>query len=338
MLVIAGTTFGIFIPAVIVPYAFADDYSILWMVVSGKPSSPLIQNILDWDALIGLIGIVVLALLLHRALVRARIAPTFAAVIALLVCTMPAFQVFDSYTELFVAPYAALLAGGASLLAVDAITDPRGPVTNRSAGATGLLLGALMIYQPAAMFFWVFLAIAVVGARRDAGRASRLARMHLSVGVVALGLEFLATKLTIHFLAGNADFGSTAGAPYRTNLTHDIVGKTRWFFGQPLKRSLNLFDLTPSVWLAVLVGVVAVGGILLWLLYWSPRPLLYLGIGVSLVPLSYLPNLVVTENSATYRTQVALSSLIALYFCHTIGELSLSLPRPELRIAPVLVE
>jgi hypothetical protein len=52
---------------------------------------------------------------------------------------------------------------------------------------------------------------------------------------------------------------------------------------------------------------------LVWLLARARKPLLYAGMGLALVPLSYLPGLVGTESWAAYRTQVTIGSLIALY-------------------------
>src|SRR6185503_12512458 len=71
----------------------------------------------------------------------------------------------------------------------------------------------------------------------------------------------------------------------------------------------------PTPWFAALVATVAATGILLRLLERGARPALYAIVALVLIPLTYLPNLVVTESWAAYRTQVALSSLIALYFC-----------------------
>jgi hypothetical protein len=337
LLAIALTIFGVFLPTVIVPYAFSDDYSILWMADTGEPSAQFGKNVLDANAIGGrpfagllvsgffsaagtidnlrfvrlfaIVGIVALALLLHWALVRSRINPTVAALIAVLVCTLPAFQVYGSWAVLFFSPLAALLAGGASLFAVAAVDGPRDLFPDRLVGATGLLLAALLIYQPPAMFFWVFFAIALVGAVNDSGRALRLVRTHFGVAGVALALAYLELKLTVHFMGAN-----TIGAA-RSSITTDVVGKARWFFEQPLYRSLNLFDLTPSRWFAGLVATVAAGGILLWLLRRAARPLVYVVVGLILIPLSYLPNLVVEDTWPPFRTQVALSSLIALYAC-----------------------
>ena len=112
-LAISLTLFGVFLPVLIVPYAFSDDYSILWMAVSGQASPQFGKNILDANAIggrpiAGLLGqglfeaagsianlrfvrlftvvcLVALALLLHWALVRSRVKSTVAALIAVLI-------------------------------------------------------------------------------------------------------------------------------------------------------------------------------------------------------------------------------------------------------------
>ena len=101
------------------------------------------------------------------------------------------------------------------------------------------------------------------------------------------------------------------------------MARPNWFVHFALYESLNLFDLTPSIWLASLVAAVAAGGIVLWLWHHATRPALYVALGLSLIPLSYLPNLLVKESWTfpIYRTQVALSALIALYF--SLGALAL---------------
>jgi hypothetical protein len=337
MLAIAVAVFGMFLPTVIVPYAYSDDYVTL-STANGLWSSPVFgKSVLDAAAVNGrplqglgltlffsaagtidnlrfvrlfaVIVIVALALLLHWALVRAGVGRISAALIAVLVCSLPAFQVSASWAVLFLSPSAALLGGVASVLTVAAVDAPRNLMADRLVGATATLLGALLIYQPGAMFFWVFLAIALVGATQQSGRALRLVRTHFGVAAVALALAYLMVKLGAHL------FGDTASNVVRNSLTHDVIGKVRWFFKEPLYGSLNLFALTPSPWLAGFVAVVATVGIVLLLWYRRVRPLPYVGIAVVLIPLTYLPNLVVHENSATFRTRLSISSLIALYAC-----------------------
>jgi hypothetical protein len=327
--------FGVFLPVLIIPYAFADDYSGLWMAVSGQPNPQFGKTIFDSAAgggrplsgiagqliiplaggidglrylrLLSVVGIVLLALLIHWALVRARISSWAAAVAAILICTLPSFQVYAAWAGLFVAPYAALLASGASLFAVWSLDGPDDLRVDRWIGGTALLLAALMIYQPPAMFFWVFLAVALVGARDDARRAVRLLAAHAVVAAAAFSIGYVATKLMAHFLASTSPAGS------RTTLTHHPLDKLRIFIEQPLWRALNMFDLTPSWVVAAPVAVVAFGGMALWLFTRGTRPLLYLACAVAILPLSYLPNLVISDTWPPFRTQVAVGSSMALF-------------------------
>ena len=337
MVAIASTIVAVFVPTFVVPYAFSDDYTLLWMAVSGEATAQFGESIINVTALGGrplmglldqlffatagnienlrfirltaVIGIVALALMLHWTLIRARIASLPAALIAVLMCLVPALQIYGAWATLFSQPFAALSAGGGSLAAVAALDGPRSRRRGRLAGAIALLLAALFIYQPAAMFFWVFLAIGVLGARAEPGRAIGLVRTHLGVAAAAFAAEYVFTKLVVHVV----DNGSSAGE--RSTLTHDISGKARWFVEEPLYRALNLFDVTPSRTQAIVVALVSAGGMLLWLGRHSARPFLYGGIGVVLIPLTYLPNLVVTDMWPPFRTQIAISSLMTLYVC-----------------------
>jgi hypothetical protein len=334
VLVIAVAVFAMFLPVLIVPYAFSDDYSILALAdgfgpdlvfgnsvidaaaVNGRPFAGIADTVffsaagtianLRFVRLVAVIGILALALLLHWSLVRSGVKRTPATLITVLVCSLPAFQVYASWTVLFYSPWAAFLSAAASVLAVSAVDAPRDLKLDRVVGAVALLLTSLLIYQPAAMFFWVLLAVALIGSAQQKGRSRRILRTHFGVAALALPLGYLVVKLGVHFV------GHTTNA-VRNTLTHDPVGKLDWFFREPLYGSLNLFDLTPSRLLAIVVAAVSICGIGLLLKRQCASPLLYLGAAVFLVPLSYLPNLVVEENLATFRTRVSLSSLLALY-------------------------
>ena len=148
----------------------------------------------------------------------------------------------------------------------------------------------------------------------------RVVWAHLGVAGVAFAFAWAITKLAIHLIGANTPNAA------RTTLVHDFGAKLRWFLGwrsthesglsfhDPLYGSLSLFELTPSRWLSGLVAIVAIVGILALLLRERLSIPLYGGIALLLVPLSFLPSLVVAENSPTYRVQAALTALIALYF------------------------
>jgi hypothetical protein len=358
--VIAVTIFSTYFPVVRGRYAFSDDYPLLFIydkggtsawfgdatkyyVTAGRPISAFLYDIaysaagtidnLRFIRLLAVAGIAALAILLHWALVRAGVRSFVAASVALFICTLPSFQVIASWAVLFVAPYAALLGAAGSLL-VESALRARDRVILRLVSASAVLFAALLVYQPAAMFFWVFLAIALVRSSCDPVRGRSLARAHLIVGGATLAVAFLSTKVAMHLLGGAAP---NAG---RSALTHDPIGKLRWFLGDPLYQSLNLFHLTLVPWLAALVAAVAFGGgiLLLWI---DGRAPLILGLALTIVPLSFLPGLLVAENSATYRIEISLAALIGLYAC--LGALGLWLTarrwlesRNQMRATPIL--
>lgn len=332
---VAGSVLAVFLPVVTHVYAFTDDYPILFIAqhkgstiwfgdsvvgtvsASGRPLAGLADQILFSAAgtienlrfirFIGVLGIIALALLLHWALVRSRVSAGLAAVIAVLICSLPAFMILSAWTVIFNAPYAALLAGGASLMATRALEPPRALTLDRVAGATALLIAAMLIYQPAAMFYWVFLAIAVVGTVPDSRRALRLAGTQGAIAVLGFGLAFVVRKVAVHL----AD--KTAPNASGDVIAHHPIAKLDWFIHSPLYWSANLFDLSPTVWLAALVATIATIGLVLGLVLRRAPVIPYAAIGVALLPLCLLPNLAVIGESTTYRMQVALSALIALY-------------------------
>jgi hypothetical protein len=334
-LAIVLTLAAVFASVTIIPYAFSDDYPILWMAIGGGPSVQFGKNVVDagaingrpfaglitqwlfsaagtvenlrWVRLLTVVGIIALALLLQWALVRSGIKPVVAALIAIFICSMPPFQVWASWTLLVSTPFAALAAAGASRVAVAAVDGPRRIMTDRLVGAGGLLLAALLTYQPAAMLFWVFFAVALIGAAQEPQRAGRLVRVHFGLAAVTLAIAYLVIKVSVHLI------GTHATGASRNTLVHDYGGKLDFFFQRPLYQALNLFKLVPSLWVAIPVAIIATVGTLLLILQRCARPILYVGVGLALIPLSFLPNLVVAENTPNFRVQVAITSLIALY-------------------------
>ncbi len=130
VLVIALAVVVTFLPALIVPYGHTDDYIYLAHAVElGLPSPPYAESVMHaaaaegrpfWGTLvkpvfaaagtvdnlrfvriITVAGIVALALLLYWALVRSKIGRLPAALIALLVCTLPPFQLYASWAITF---------------------------------------------------------------------------------------------------------------------------------------------------------------------------------------------------------------------------------------------
>jgi hypothetical protein len=326
--VIVVAAVAAYLPVVVVPYAFEDDYWILgathglgganvWKSTSadGRPILGLLLTgvfslVSDIDSLrlvrlISVVGIGLLGVALYAALRKAGTGRWLATAIALSLVVLPSFQVYVSWAVLFAAPYAGVLAGLAWVCSSSTSgVDRRGFVV-RVVLAAALLFIALLTYQPAAMLFWVFAAIDLLSPN---ARLSESAKKFV-VGLVIAGAALVAAYAVVK--VGAQHYGAPGGG--RTALTHDLLGKLRWFWDQPLLNALNPFDLVPSWTIAgVTIGVATVGIVLLHARRrWAA--LGFLGIAVVLVPLSYLPNLVVVEDWASYRSIGALSALLMLY-------------------------
>ncbi|HZC29313.1 MAG TPA: glucosyltransferase domain-containing protein, partial [Gaiellaceae bacterium] len=277
-LVVVGATLAAYLPVVIIPYAFEDDYWILgathglggrpvWQTASagGRPLQGLLlmgifSVVPDIDSLrlvrlVSVVGVALLGVLVYVALRRSGISRWLATAAALSVVTLPSFQVYASWAVLFEAPFAAILAGLAWLCASSALGGERRALLVRGALAAGLLFTALLIYQPAAMFFWVFAAIDVLPRNVRLVDGAKTLGFGVAVAVVALAGAYVVTKVAVQH------YGAPGGG--RSTLTHDVVGKVRWFWDQPLPNALNLFNLVPKWTIAGVTIAVATLGILL---------------------------------------------------------------------------
>jgi hypothetical protein len=316
-----------YLPTIVVPYAFMDDYYLLawqrglegefWKTATqfGRPLHALFLSgafglasdiaALRLVRLLGLLGVMLFALLLYYVLRQAGFGQWFSTGICVSLVSLASFQIYVSWAAVFEAPCVAILAGLASLLLRSAFGLQGRAALIRRGGAAALLLCALLSYQPAAMFFWVFTAIDVLRPNQQLARAARKFGESLAVGAVALFFGYAAVKIGVHFYGG-----ALSG---RTNLVHDLVGKARWFWDEPIINSLGMFDVIPTASSAVAIVVVAVVGILFLHAESGRRALGFLGLAAALVPLSYLPNLVIAENFASYRSTAALAALLTLY-------------------------
>jgi hypothetical protein len=325
--------FVTYTPVLTTPYAFMDDYPLLFAGV--RPQSweraqeramkiadgrPLIAFLIDGAYLslshiadlrylraVGVFGISLLAWSFCRLGVRAGWGyyPSF--FLSIIICTLPSFQVYASWGVLAFAPFAALVAGTAFVLAEQGV-DEQSVWLRRLYGiaAVMLFLVALLIYQPAAMFFCVFAAFALL--KPDASPRFLLRRLwwHGLIMSVGLLMGFGVSKL------GTALYEKELLVPPRSRLTVDVWGKAFWFLSEPLPGALNLMNLFPRWWLSASMLIFIIIGVMLYF-HGTTRERLWKSlICFSLIPVSYLPNLMAAESWAAYRTQSALAALVAV--------------------------
>jgi hypothetical protein len=316
-----------YFPAVVVPYAYMDDYFVLaWRdglgggffktaTSFGRPLHAVLLRATfglttDIDSLrlvrlVSLVGVALFAVLLYYALRRAGAPPWLSAGACISVVTLASFQIYVAWAAIGEVPYVAALAGLAWLCLRSGIGLPRQRALLRLGGAGALLLCALLAYQPAAMFFWVFAAIDLLRPDVRLRHATQVFGVALGVAAVAIFFAYAAVRVGVHFYGG-----ATSG---RTVLVHDLVAKVRWFWNEPLVNSFSMFGLLPSVSVAIAVAALAAGGLLLLHAESGREAFGFLGLAICLVPLSYLPNLAVAEQFASYRSIGALATLLTIY-------------------------
>jgi hypothetical protein len=248
-----------------------------------------------------------LAAVIYSALFRGGFPSKLSALLAFILVTLPPFQVVAAWAGCAGFPLAAAVAGASSFLIMRSMGDTGAFVRlGRLALACSLLLMGMMVHQTEVMFFWVFVAILALSSREGEGVVLRKVSYSLLVGAVACIAEFFVMKL------GVAVYGAVAGTA-RAGVTHDVFGKIAWFIKEPLNNALNLNSIEPTGWFAGATGVFIVVGLFFYFGGSLRYRLTMLGLALMLVPLSYLPNLVVVESWASYRTVVALTALLAFY-------------------------
>ena len=323
-----------YVPVLVVVYATADDYAAVNAVsnygtaelgvrltgggpldaISNRISFSLTTTVDSLRYLRGLsvLGIVLLACCLSRFL--EAIGWTFfeSVLVSIIIVTAPTFQVYAALSVAAMYPYAALAAGGALWMTEQqlAATDLRNGAKSALPflGALALLLVAINIHLPAAMFFWAFAGaslfrpgctLRVVLLRFGTYLGVCVAALAVGVGLYHLGATLYGTGL-LHALS--SEIGT------------DAWSKLGWFVREPLVNALNWAVLFPHGWIAILVAITLMVGLLLYFEGNDYERLGQLAVAIVILPLAYLPNLVVAENWASYRTLCGLSAVVVVYF------------------------
>jgi hypothetical protein len=316
-------------PVVTITYGFTDDYydlqealmggGNLWRhhVSEGRPLMGLIHvtllplagtvDHLAWVRAINLASLCVLATAIYLVLGRLGFSNALAAAFSLGIAALPCFQISTSWAAMIAVPFACAIAGTAAWLALTLGGDLKPSTLLLRGGLACLgLFVSLMIYQPAGMFFWVVVAMALLTLQQTINATIRKFLNCLVISAGSIIAEFITLKI------GTACYGPSD--EQRAGLTRNVLGKVIWFLKKPLRNGLNLDALHPSFDFAIIAAILIVAGLLLYFAgTWKQRGVM-LGIALVLIPLSYLPNLAAADSYGPHRTQVALTPLLAFYF------------------------
>ncbi len=314
-------------------YAFADDYFCLWtrlyqqnwiysiitegilqarplnaiLVVMFMASCKSLSNYVSFHAFT-IFEIAILAYLICRFLVRSGWTRIQSVFLALSLCSLPSFQVIACWAVTTFFVLSSILALLAVRFAVFSEPTFSKHSIKRMLLAFIFMLLAIIIYQPWAMFYWVGVAVYLTDySLTDKQRYAYLARFTVIFFATAM-VDLLLLKIAI------ICFKHIPVSAERTHLTTHVLQKANWFFTGPLIDALNFNHLMASKEIAVFCGLFIVLGLVQhfnaknkW------QSFLNLFITLTFIPLSYLPNLAISESYYTYRTELGLSTLLLFY-------------------------
>ena len=193
---------------------------------------------LRYVRLAGVLGIALLAWALFRALAYAGWSRFQSACVAVIACTALPFQVYTAWASCAFYPLAALAAGLAFALSERAFDTPcRRSRWLAAAGAALALLAALAVYQPAAMFFWVFAAAVLLKPDTPARDAARRFGGYCAVALAAMLAGYAMYRLCLILVPGDY---------VRAGLVQDLPTKAVWFLSLYLPNAVNFFLPSPS--------------------------------------------------------------------------------------------
>ncbi len=316
-------------------FAISDDYPDFFFgtngthpekrTIEGRPLYALIGYIfvwlatdledLRWIRLVGVVGIALLAWSLFLALVRAGHSRFQSFCVgAIIGCSLP-FQLSAAWATIAPVPYAAAVSGLSALLTDRAFDEPRrvGKLA-LTAGAVFCLLAALAIYQPAAMFFWVFAAINLLkpSDAEESGRTFRRFALYCAIFAVGMALGFVIYKLgpAIYSDSHYSARGGLIGIS-------DIPERVLWFV-RPLTYALNFLVILTNYpnWIlpvTILIFSFIFAGLFPYFKRDRERRISKYALAMLLLFLSHSVMLSVEQRANDYRMIPALTSLVVFY-------------------------
>ena len=244
----------------------------------------------------------------------------YALLAALIIFTLPSFQLLAGLVGASATPIALLLSIAAAIIAgrIPLITDLKKRFISKPfALSLVLLLSSLLFYPAIAMYYWVMVAVEVLSFRM--GPRNKLVNLFFT-GFCALGVYSLMLLGTKPYFA---DLTVRGYNPYAMNF--DVLTKLRWFFEEPLFNVLNLWNIFPDRrWAyALILFILAACVICLLKLYselksgkMDPNQLrgrcaLFVLFLLSFF-LSFLPGLAATTDPGFYRCLGPLTGMVIL--------------------------
>lgn len=323
-------------------YALHDDYFLLYnagdqntlnfCISSGRPLYGILMkwlfskfyfiSDLKYARMISLFGIMLFSALLYRAYILAGWKRIEGGSASIIMCLMPAFGLYAAWATTFPIVYGATLAFIAGELCLKSfdwfrLGDRQLKASIMMLGSTVLLIISLMIYQPIAPSFWLFIAIALFRSLKNSDDLFRKSMYCFVIFTISVMAYYILYKATI--------WPFTVEPLGRSGLTNNFFEKIHWFVKNPFYDALSLFSILQEKviisWTIITVLIVMLGGLFLRIWRNKQQRWLFILISSCLIPLSYLPNLASNESWPAFRTQGVLGSLVVFYFLLSLKDI-----------------
>ncbi len=342
-------------------YGFADDYAFLYLAQNesfydifaefGRLMFGILAKTffsktdicgLESIRVISFGGVVLLSILLFRAYTLAGWEKIDSGCAALATCLMPAFGVYVAWAATFQIAYAIISAFIAGELCIKAQNTKCSDIlkckkTFLITVSVVMLTASLMLYQPAVTAFWLFPAIAVfVGSdKNERGLPVRESIYCIGIFAITMLLYFIFYKAKL--------WPFTVEASNRSGLTTEPLYKFYWFVQKPMidSLSLSIILVEEKIRSAIACGV----GIFIFIgwicqikrIKRNSERLFFMCFFLLLLPLAYLPNLVVSQSWPAFRTQGVLGSVIIFYLFWSIKSVFHKVASDAIMIGLVMV-
>lgn len=249
-------------------------------------------NKLKYIRFISVVFISIFSYLLYLILLECGYKKESAAFFSIISICMPAFQIYASWSVLVGAPISAIMALIASSLSIKNVN------IKRFFAQAFFILISLLFYQPTAMiFFSIFPIILHYKLTKKEARLVIFSFYYVLSGFVGMVLAYIAIRIS-------PVFGIVVSN--RASLDDNIYHKIHWFIFGPLINSTNIFMLKQFI-----IPIIVISLAFLYLLAgdkYVRKPIFIISF-IFMIPLSYIPNLVVHGDWASNRTTIGLQLL-----------------------------
>lgn len=273
---------------------------------------------LRYVRLIGFIGIVFYGAFVFFLLEKKRVDEIEKIFLITGLLFIPPINLYISWSQYFVAGFALLLS---SLSAFVLFSDNKISVKNIIISAILLIISGLT-HQSLAMQFWP-ISFLILFYKDPAINRQKIKRLLVSIITGAISMVVIYAFIKFYQIYSGVDIP-------RTNLIRDYFGKILWFVSESLPGSLSFYSFTikpyfSSYSMPLLLLVICTIG--LFLHFQKNDRFLGFVVTIIFVVLSYFPNLIVSENWASFRTQVALTSMFMIVLAISLRNIFQGLKR-----------